>query len=192
MGKYWRVGVRVALQVDVIPPQRTRLFGPDAYQKTQDNVGVQAVRPGRPDQGNGLPEGERFGRTAFLADWCVHERGDVAAHFVVGLGVPDGPREPGVRHGHRPCGSGGRQFFQRRPDGSRRELTERHRPDDADERLQDLALGADCLGCPASKAIGQPVVDRLRHGVDSVRDYPVVQLIVQFRELGPDLGLVRA
>ena len=51
----------------MIPPQRTRLLGPDAYQETQDDVGIQAVRPGRPDQGNGLPEGERLGRVAFLA-----------------------------------------------------------------------------------------------------------------------------
>jgi hypothetical protein len=189
MGRYRRVGVRVALQVDVIPPQCTRLFGSDAYQETQDNVGVQAVRPGRPDQGNGLPEGERLGRAAFLADRCIHERGDIAAHLVVGLGVPDGPREPGVRHGHRPRGAGGRQFLQRRPDGSRRELTQRHRPDDADERLQDFPLGADRLRCPASKSIGQPVVDRLGYGVAGVRDHAVVQLIVQLRELGPDLGL---
>jgi Protein of unknown function (DUF1214) len=48
MGRYWRVGVRVALQVDMIPPQRTRLFGSDADQETQDNVGVQAVCPSRP------------------------------------------------------------------------------------------------------------------------------------------------
>jgi hypothetical protein len=39
----------------------------------------------------------------------------------------------GVRHGHRACGAGGRQVLQRRPDGSRRELPQRHRPDDADE-----------------------------------------------------------
>jgi hypothetical protein len=49
-----------ARQVDVIPPQGTRLFGSDAYQETQDNVGVQAVRPRRPDQGNGLPGCERL------------------------------------------------------------------------------------------------------------------------------------
>ena len=53
--------------------------GPD--QKTEDNVGVQAVQPCRPDQGNGLPECERLRRTAFLADGYVHERGDTAAHF---------------------------------------------------------------------------------------------------------------
>ena len=85
---------------------------------------------------------------------------------------------------------GGRQLFQRRPDGSRREPTQRHRPDDANERLQDFPLGADSLRRPASKAIGQPLPDRLRHGVDSVRDYSVVKLVVQLRELGPDLGLV--
>ncbi len=192
MGRYRRAGVRVALQVDVIPPQCTRLFGSDTYQETQDNVGVQAVRPRRPDQGNGLLEGERLGRAAFLAGGCVHERGDVAANLVVSLSVPDGPREPGVRHGHRPCGAGGRQVFQRRPDGSRRELTQRHCPDGGDERLQDFPLGADCLRCPASKPVGQPVLDRLRHGVGSVGDYSVVQLIVQLRELGPDLGLVLA
>lgn len=32
----------------------------DAYQETQDNVGIQAVPPCRPDQGNGLPECERL------------------------------------------------------------------------------------------------------------------------------------
>jgi hypothetical protein len=63
-----------------------------------------------------------------LAGGCVHERGDVAAHFVVDLGVPDGPREPGVRHGHRPRGAGSRQVFQRRPDDGGRELTQRYRP----------------------------------------------------------------
>jgi len=42
----------------VIPPQCPRLFRPDAYQEAQDDIGVQAVRPGRLDQGNGLPEGE--------------------------------------------------------------------------------------------------------------------------------------
>jgi hypothetical protein len=47
------------------------VFGPDAYQETQDDVGVQAVRPSHPDQGNGLPEGERLGRAAFLAGGCV-------------------------------------------------------------------------------------------------------------------------
>jgi hypothetical protein len=60
-----------------------------------------------------LPECERLRRAAFLADGCVHECGDIAAHLVVGLGVPDGPREPGVRHEHRTCGAGGRQVFQR-------------------------------------------------------------------------------
>jgi hypothetical protein len=43
MWRYRWLGVRVALQVDVIPPQCPRLFGPDAYQKAQDNVGVRAV-----------------------------------------------------------------------------------------------------------------------------------------------------
>jgi len=154
MGRYRRVAVQVAVQVDVIPSQRPRLLRPDAYQKTQDNVGIQAVRACRLDQGNGLPEGERLGRAAFPASGRVHERGDVAAHLVVGLGVPDCPREPGVRHGHRPRGAGGRQLLQRRPDGSRRELTQRHCPDDADERLQDFPLGADRLRCPASKTVG--------------------------------------
>jgi hypothetical protein len=189
MGRYRRLGVRVAFQVDVIPPQRPRLFGPDAYQEAQDNVGVQAVRACRLDQGNGLTEGERLGRAAPLAGGRVHERGDVAAHLIVGLGVPDGPGEPGVRHAHRPGGAGSRQFFERRPDSRRRELTQRHRPDDADERLQDFPLGADRLGCPADETVGQPVPDRLRHGVAGVRDHAVVQLVVQLRELGPDLGL---
>ena len=58
MGRYRRLGVRVAVQVDVIPSQRPRFFGPDAYQEAQDNVGVQAVRACRLDQGNGLTEGE--------------------------------------------------------------------------------------------------------------------------------------
>jgi hypothetical protein len=97
-----------------------------------------------------------------------------------------------VRHGHRPRGAAGRQIFQRRTDGSCRELTERLRPDDVDERLQDFPLGADCLGCSPSKTVGQPVVDRLRHSVGSVCDDPVVQLIVQLCKLGPDLGLVLA
>ena len=192
MGRYRRVGVRVALQVEVIPPQCTRLFGSDAYQETQDNVGVQAVRPCRPDQGNGLPGCKRLRRAAFLAGRCVHKRGDIAAHLVVGLGVPDGPGEPGVRHAHRPCGAGGRQVFRRRPDGRRRELTQRYCADDVDQRLQDFPLGADRLRCPASKSIGQPVFDRVCHGVGSVCDYSVVQLVVQFRELGPDLRLVLA
>ena len=77
----------VAFEVDVIPPQCTRFLGPDAYQEAQDNVGVQAVRPRRPDQGNGLLECERLGRAAPLADGCVQERSDVAAHLVVGFGV---------------------------------------------------------------------------------------------------------
>ncbi len=175
---------------DVIPPQRPRLLGSDAYQEAQDNVGVQTVRPGRPDQGNGLLECERLGRAPPLADGCVHERGDVAAHLVISLGVPNGPRESGVCHGHRPRSAGGRQVLQRRPDGSRRELTQRHRPDDADERIQDFPLGADSLRCPAGKSIGQPVVDRLGHGVGRIRDHAVVQLIVQFRELCPDFALV--
>jgi Na+(H+)/acetate symporter ActP len=55
MGRYWRLGTWVALKVDVIPSQRPRLFRPDAYQEAQDNVGVQAVRACRLDQGNGLP-----------------------------------------------------------------------------------------------------------------------------------------
>jgi hypothetical protein len=58
MRRYWWLGVWVALEVDVIPPQCTRFLGPDAYQEAQDNVGVQAVRPRRPDQGNGLLECE--------------------------------------------------------------------------------------------------------------------------------------
>jgi len=148
--------------------------------------------PGRPDQGNGLLECERLGRAAPLADGCVHERSDVAAHLVVGLGVPDGPGEPSVRHAHRPCGAGGRQVFQRQPDGGRRELAQRQCPDDVDERLQDFPLGADRLRRSARKTVGQPVLDRLRHGVGSVGHYPVVQLIVQLGELGPDLGLVLA
>jgi len=106
--------------------------------------------------------------------------------------MPDRPYEPGVRHGHRPRGAGGRQVFQRRPDGSRRELTQRNYPDDADERLQDFPLGADRLRCPPGSPVGQPVLDRLRHGVASVGDYSVVQLIVQLCQLGPDLGLVLA
>ncbi len=73
-----------------------------------------------------------------------------------------------------------------------RELTQRHCPDDVDQRLQDFPLGADRLRCPASKSVGQPVVDRLRHGVGSVCDYSVVQLVVQLGELRPDLGLVLA
>src|ERR1700730_11534838 len=89
MRRDWRLGVCVSLEVDVIPPQCTRFLGPDAYQEAQDNVGVQAVRPRRPDQGNGLLECERLGRAAPLADGCVDERSDVAAHPVVGLGVPD-------------------------------------------------------------------------------------------------------
>ena len=97
-----------------------------------------------------------------------------------------------MRHGHRARGAGSRQIFQRRPDGSRRELTQRHYADDADERLQDFPLGADCLGCSADKAVGQPVVDCLGHGVGSVCDYSVVQLIMELCELGPDLGLVPA
>jgi len=91
MRRYRWLGVRIAVQVDVIPPQCPRLLGPDAHQETQDNIGVQAVRPGRLDQANGLPEGERLGRAAFPADGCIHERGDVTAHLVVGLGMPDGP-----------------------------------------------------------------------------------------------------
>ena len=59
MGRYRRVSAQVAIQVDVIPPQRTRFLGPDAHQETQDNVGVQTVRPCCPDQGNGLLECER-------------------------------------------------------------------------------------------------------------------------------------
>ena len=55
-----RVGIPIALQVYVIPPQCTRLFGSDAYQETQHNVGIHAVGPCRPDQGNGLPECERL------------------------------------------------------------------------------------------------------------------------------------
>jgi hypothetical protein len=82
-----------------------------AYQEAQDDVGVQAVRACRLDQGNGLTEGERLGRAAPLADGGVHERGDIAAHLVVSLGVPDSPREPGMRHGHRPGGAGSRQLF---------------------------------------------------------------------------------
>ena len=154
MRRYRRAGNRVAVQVDVIPPQRPRLLGSDAYQEAQDDVGVQAVRACRLDQGNGLTEGERLGRATPLAGGGVHERGDIAAHLVVSLGVPHSPREPGMRHGHRPGGAGGRQLFQRRPDGSRRELTQRHCPDDADERLQDFPLGADRLRCPASKTVG--------------------------------------
>ena len=38
MGRYRRLGVRVAVQVDVIPSQRPRFFGPDAYREAQDNV----------------------------------------------------------------------------------------------------------------------------------------------------------
>jgi hypothetical protein len=37
MRRYRRVGVGVALQVDMIPPQRTCLLGPDAYQEAQEN-----------------------------------------------------------------------------------------------------------------------------------------------------------
>ena len=48
-----------------------------------------------------------------------------------------------MRHGHRACGTSGRQVFQRRPDMGRGKLTQRHRSDDVDERLQDLPLGAD-------------------------------------------------
>src|SRR6516162_5277219 len=44
MRGYRRVGIRVALQVDVIPSQRPRLLGPDADQEAQHNVGIQ---PGR-------------------------------------------------------------------------------------------------------------------------------------------------
>jgi hypothetical protein len=106
--------------------------------------------------------------------------------------VPDGPGEVGVRHGYRPRGAGSCQFFQRRPDGRRREFTQRHRPDDADERLQDFPLGADCLRSAAGKTVGQPVLDRLGHGAGGVGDHAVVQLIVQLRELDPDLGLVPA
>jgi hypothetical protein len=58
--------------------------------------------------------------------------------------------------------------------------------------LEDFPLGADLLRCPASKSAGQPVFDRLRYGVGSVCDYSVVQLIMQFRELCPDVGLVLA
>jgi hypothetical protein len=97
-----------------------------------------------------------------------------------------------VRHAHRPCGAGGRQVFQRRPDRRRRKLTQRHCPDDIDQRLQDFPLGADRLRCPARKSVGQPVFDRVCHGAGSVGDYSVVQLVVQLRELGPDLGLVLA
>src|SRR5271163_3236987 len=67
MGRYRRVGVGVALRVDMTPPQRTCLLGPDAYQETQHNVGVQAVRPCRTDH-NGLPECERLdGRPSWPA-----------------------------------------------------------------------------------------------------------------------------
>jgi hypothetical protein len=168
MGRHRRAGVRVALEVDVIPPQCTCLLGSYADQEAQDNVGIQAVRPGRTDQGNSLPEGERLGRAALLAGGGVHQRGDVAAHLVIGLGVPDGPGEPGVRHPHRPRRAGGRQLFQRRPGGSRRELTQRHCPDDADERLQDFPLGADCLrpsrACPSWEAAYR-FADRLATGM---------------------------
>src|SRR6266516_5564465 len=71
-------------------------------------------------------------------------------------------------------------------------LTPRYCPDDVDERLQHFPLGADRLRCPANESIGQPVSDRLRHGIGSACDYSVVQLVVQFRELGPNLGLVLA
>jgi hypothetical protein len=97
-----------------------------------------------------------------------------------------------VRHGHRPGGAGGRQIFQRGPDVSRRELTQRHCPDDVDKRLQDFPLSADRLRCAASKSISQPVFDRLLHGVGSVCNYSVVQLIVQLGELGPNFCLVLA
>ena len=59
MRRYWWLGVWVPLEVDVIPPQCTRFLGPDAYEEAQ-GIGVQAVRPGRPDQGNGLLECERL------------------------------------------------------------------------------------------------------------------------------------
>jgi hypothetical protein len=152
----------------MIPSQRPCLFSPDAHQEAQDDIGIQTVRACRLDQGNSLPEGERFGRAAFLAGGSVYERGDIAAHLIVGLGVPDGPREPGMRHGHRPGGAGGRQLFQRRPGGSRRELTQRHCTDGADERLQDFPLGADCLrpsrACP-SWAAAYRFTDRLATGM---------------------------
>jgi hypothetical protein len=152
MGRYRRLSTWVALEVDAIPSQRPRLLGPGPHQEAQDDVGVQAGRACRLDQGNGLTEGERLGRAAPLAGGRVHEHGDIAAHLVVGLGVPDGPRQPGVRHAHRPGGAGSRQLFQRRPDGSRRELTQRHCPDDGDERLQDFPLGAD-YATPAARTM---------------------------------------
>ena len=111
---------------------------------------------------------------------------------LVSLGVPDRPREGRVRHEHHACGTSGREVFQRRPDMGRRKFTQRHRPDDADERLQELPLGADRLRRPPGKPIGQPVSDRLLYGVASVRHYADVQLVVQIGELDPDLGLVSA
>jgi hypothetical protein len=37
MWRYRRLGFRVTLQVDVIPPRCMRLLGPDAYEEAQDD-----------------------------------------------------------------------------------------------------------------------------------------------------------
>ena len=61
---------------------------------TQNNVGMQAVRPCRRIRATACPNVSDFDGRPSWPTGCIKKRGDIAAHFVVSLGVPDGPRSP--------------------------------------------------------------------------------------------------
>ena len=42
-GRYWRYGVGVPVEVDVRPPQRSKLLGPSTGQQGHDDVVVQVI-----------------------------------------------------------------------------------------------------------------------------------------------------
>ena len=191
------------------PAQGAGLLGADPGQQAERDVGVHEFGgpadvfqagpqfrhrqgPGGGDDRHGLVQGQRLGRPAVLALGRVGQGGDVAADEVVGFGVPDGPLERQMPHGHRGGGVPGRHRGQRPPDVGRGQVAELAGADDAQDRRQDVLVLGDRLGGAAVQPGGEPVLGGLPDGVVGVAGLggdALVELGVQVAELVHDGGL---
>jgi hypothetical protein len=121
MGRDGGIGIGVAVQVEVLPAQCPGFLGADPGQQAQRDVGVHQLsgpayvlqaraqldggqgRSGADDR-DGLLQGQRPRRPAFLAFGGIHQGSYVAGNEAVGFGGPDRAFERQVAHGYRRAG----------------------------------------------------------------------------------------
>lgn len=113
--------MRIASQVNVIPPQCPGFLGAEPDQQAQHDVGIHqlgraahVLQPGSQlkhregagcrNNGRSLLRAEGLRRPSFPPLRGVDQRRDVAAHQVAGLSVPDGAPEREVAHAHGRAG----------------------------------------------------------------------------------------